>query len=119
MYYRSISSCMIVYDITNRDSFNQVEGWLKQFKSEADNPNAVIIICGTKCDLENQRQISQQEGQELATKLGCLFAEVSAKDGDSVKKAFEKVIEEIDVTTCQLKNQTQLKSGSRWKFWFC
>ena len=119
MYYRSISSCMIVYDITNRESFNAIEGWYKQFKNEADNPNAVIVVVGTKADLENERQVSTEEGQQLATQLGCLFAEVTSVSGDSVKNAFEKVIEEIDITTCQTNKGANLNGGSKWRFRFC
>ena len=99
MYYRGVTSCMIVYDITNRESFEDVEGWYQQVKAEADNPNVVVAIVGTKIDLADKRQVSTEEGQAIATKLGCIFGEVTAATGDSIDKIFEKIISEMNLTT--------------------
>ena len=56
------------------------------------------MVVGSKIDLANEREVSTEEGQELATKLGCLFAEVSATDGSTIMKAFDKIVDEINIS---------------------
>ncbi|EDR26225.1 hypothetical protein, conserved [Entamoeba dispar SAW760] len=98
MYYRGVSSCMIVYDITNRQSFEGVESWYNQIKSEQDCENILIEIVGTKSDLSTQRVVKTIEGENLATKFGCLFAEVTSVEGDSVDKAFNNILDKVDIS---------------------
>ena len=78
---------MIVYDITCRDSFIDVDNWVKD--AEEYSPKySVKILIGSKSDLEADREVAYEEGKEMASKYGMLFLETSAKTGRNVNKAF-------------------------------
>ena len=96
IYYHGITSCMIVYDITNRESFEDVEGWFTEVKLETKDDHVLICIVGTKSDLGSLRVVRKEEGEQLAMKLGCMFFEVTSIEGNSVEMMFQKMLEEID-----------------------
>ena len=77
----------MVYDITDRQSFQDIENWLGEVRQHA-SPNIVKILVGNKCDLKDQRQVSYQEGKEFAESLGMQFLETSAKDKINIDEAF-------------------------------
>jgi len=93
-YYRGALGALIVYDITKADSFEHVPRWLDELRAHAD-PNAVIMLAGNKCDLDETRAVSSESGRELAEKEGLLFLETSALDATNVEKAFLMVLERI------------------------
>jgi Ras-related protein Rab-11A len=93
-YYRGAKGAFIVYDITRRDSFESVDKWVNDLTATSDK-NITILVIGNKCDLEDQRQVTKEEGQEKATKLEVAFFETSAFSGENVEKAFEMMINEI------------------------
>ena len=94
-YYRNSNGIVLVYDITNRNSFNHLSSFLKEIKNL--KPEAKLLVVGNKTDLGNNRHISFQEGVELATDNHALFAETSAKTNleDCVGKAMGSLIESI------------------------
>ncbi|KAJ5077773.1 ras-related protein raba5 [Anaeramoeba ignava] len=94
IYYRDAVGAFIVYDITNEESFNKLKFWLEEFRKNAQE-NAVPIIIGNKCDLEKQRKISKEMGQNFANDKTCLFMETSAKDGTNIQEAFEALTKAI------------------------
>ena len=57
-----------------------------------------MVIMATKSDLKAQRVVRKEEGEQLAMRLGCMFFEVTSIEGDSVKNAFEQMLEEIDIS---------------------
>jgi len=65
MYYRGSQAAIVVYDITNKDTFVRAKSWVRELKSQAD-PKIVIALAGNKCDLDDSRKVSYDEGQELA-----------------------------------------------------
>ena len=77
----------MVYDITDRQSFQDVENWLGEVRQHA-SPNIVKILVGNKSDLKDQRQVSYQEGKEFADSLGMQFLETSAKEKMNIDEAF-------------------------------
>ena len=88
-YLRDTSGCVVVYDITSRKSFESVEGWVAEVKRERQN--VVIALVGNKADMDT-REVSEQEGQELANKLElAIFKETSAKSGANVTQIFTEV----------------------------
>ncbi|KAK3038351.1 hypothetical protein RJ639_031447, partial [Escallonia herrerae] len=93
-YYRGAVGALIVYDITRRTTFESVKRWLEELNTHSDTTVAKILV-GNKCDLENIRDISVEEGKNLAEAEGLFFMETSALDSTNVKKAFEIVIREI------------------------
>jgi Ras-related protein Rab-11A len=93
-YYKGAKGAFIVYDITRKESFDNVTKWAEQLKSSADK-NLTIIIIGNKVDLEDQRQIKAEEGQNKANELESAFIETSASSGTNLDKAFEMMINEV------------------------
>lgn len=85
---------MIVYDITKKRTFENVEVWLQQLKDNADS-RIVVMLIGNKSDLEQSRQVSTFDGTNLAKRLGLSFLETSALDASNVDESFRQVLEEI------------------------
>ncbi|GAB9467492.1 Rab11 family gtpase [Globisporangium polare] len=93
-YYRNAVGAMIVYDITNRSSFEHVTGWLAQVH-EHSHENLVLILVGNKCDLAHlpqSREVSTLEAARFAAKHNMEFLEASALDATNVVDAFKKLI---------------------------
>ena len=84
----------IVYDITNKNSFNNITSWVENCKNNASEKMLIILI-GNKSDLNDKRQVNTEEGQDLADKLGISFFETSCNTGENVNNIFEKSLEEI------------------------
>ncbi|KAK8663411.1 hypothetical protein V6N13_083232 [Hibiscus sabdariffa] len=93
-YYRGASGALIVYDISRRTTFDSVGHWLDELKTHSDATVARMLV-GNKCDLENIRDVSVEDGKSLAEAEGLFFMETSALDSTNVNKAFEEVIREI------------------------
>ena len=93
-YYKGSKGALIVYDITRKESFTNLEKWVNELKSTAD-PKVTIIIIGNKNDLEDKRQVLKEQGEEKAKSFGCAFLETSAFSGDNIEKAFNMMIKEI------------------------
>ncbi|KAL4467865.1 hypothetical protein ABPG74_013200 [Tetrahymena malaccensis] len=91
-YYKQCSVVMISYDITNRQSFDRIQSWFNDYYQKKQNKEAILALIGNKCDLEQQRQVSYLEGQQLAKSLGMIFFEVSAKTGYQINELFECLI---------------------------
>ena len=94
-YFRRASAFLIMYDITNKESFEDVIGWHVQIDNECDITDTIVVIVGNKCDLESQRVISTAEGQQIAKQLNCLFFECVATERESVDKLILTVVDEI------------------------
>ena len=93
-FYRNAQGIMIVYDITNKESFLNVDKWLQQ-AAEYGSPRARIILVGTKCDLESERQVSYEDGLRKAEQHGIKFIETSAKASTNVDTACKTLVSEI------------------------
>ena len=89
-FYRNSSLAIIVYAINFKDSFENIEMWLRELRTHS-NPDAKVFLIGNKIDLENERKITKEQGQNFAetNKLN-LFIEASAKTGFNAKKIFIK-----------------------------
>jgi len=93
-YYKGAHGVILVYDLTDRQSFKDVENWLGEVSKHASE-NIVKLLVGNKCDLESQRQVTTDEGREFANSLGVKFVETSAKNSMNVEKAFQTLALEI------------------------
>ena len=94
-YYKNSACAIIVYDITNRESFKNINSWIEECKTSCPK-NICMVLVGNKSDLEDKRIITKEEGLELAEKYGILFFETSAKNGNNVYNIFSKSAELID-----------------------
>jgi small GTP-binding protein len=84
MYFSRAAFILIVYDITNRTSFDNVRGWISLSQSKAPDVSKLVIV-GNKCDLEDDRVVSLSEGHELAESVGATFFETSALNPAGVR----------------------------------
>ena len=93
-YYRGGNGVLVVYDITERESFDNLTSWLIEIEKNA-NKNVYKLLIGNKCDLEDKRKVTYQEGKDFAESNGMKFIETSAKDNTKVQEAFELLTSEI------------------------
>jgi Ras-related protein Rab-1A len=105
-YYRGAHGIIIVYDVTNKDSFDNVKQWMQEIeKFASENVNKLLV--GNKSDLEEQRKVTYDEGVELSKKFDIPFLEVSAKNALNVEDTFITMASEIQARF--LKEKTQKK----------
>ncbi len=93
-YYKGAKGAFVVYDITRKGSFDSIDKWISDLTAVADKKITIVVI-GNKCDLEDQRQITKEQGEEKASKLEVAFMETSALSGENLDKAFEMMINEV------------------------
>lgn len=87
-YFRGANGIMLVYDVTDRETFESVEGWIQQIKEHAEADVSLVLVAN-KCDKHTERVISYDEGLRLASRHKIDFIEVSAKSDLNVTEAFE------------------------------
>lgn len=93
-YYRGSHGIIVVYDCTDRESFNHVKHWLCEIDKYATHGVNRLLV-GNKCDLASKKAVAYDEGKELADNHGIRFMETSAKNAHNVEKAFEDLAFEI------------------------
>ena len=93
-YYKNSVCAFVVYDITNRNSFQNVKSWIEDCRKQSPKTVFMVLI-GNKIDLEDNRQVSYEEGSVFAEKNGMLFFETSAKTGKNIEEIFLKSSMEI------------------------
>ncbi|KAK6927029.1 Small GTPase [Dillenia turbinata] len=93
-YYRGAVGALLVYDITKRQTFDNVQRWLRELRDHADS-NIVIMMAGNKSDLAHLRNVAEEDGQALAEKEGLSFLETSALEAYNIEKAFQTILTEI------------------------
>lgn len=112
-YYRGAMGFILMYDITNEESFNSVQDWSTQIKTYSWD-NAQVTLAGNKCDMEDERVVSNERGKQLAEQLGFEFFETSAKDNINVKQVFERLVDLIcDKMSESLDNDPSLVNANK------
>ena len=94
-YYKNSVCAFVVYDVTNRTSFDNIKVWVEDCKKLSPK-TVLIILVGNKIDLEKNREVSYDEGSIFAQKNGLLFFECSAKTGKNIDELFMESTREID-----------------------
>ena len=102
---------MVVYDITDIESFNNINSWLIEIEKNA-NKNVYKILVGNKCDLEDKRQVTYEQGKEFAETYGMKFLETSAKTNQNVQEAYVIMTKEI-ISQMQEKEKAVNKSEDK------
>ena len=104
-FYRSASLAIMVYSIDNDDSFNNIEKWLNDVKTQS-NPNIKIFLIGNKADLEDKRKVSREAGEKfLKDHKLTYFIETSAKTGFNVQNVFIQAAKELYLSHEEIKNR--------------
>ncbi|KAJ4940742.1 hypothetical protein JOQ06_027037 [Pogonophryne albipinna] len=94
MYYRGAQAAIVVYDITNTDTFTRAKNWVKELQRQA-SPNIVIALAGNKADIANKRVVDLQEAQTYAEDNSLLFMETSAKTAMNVNEIFMAIAKKL------------------------
>ena len=93
-YYRGAKGALIVYDITRKETFDSVDRWISELVNSGDK-NMTMLLIGNKCDLDNQRQVTKEQGEEKAKAFKVAFLETSASSGENLDVAFEMIMKEV------------------------
>jgi small GTP-binding protein len=105
---KKVDGVLLLYDITNKVSFESIQNWMNNIYSIKSEDFPVVLL-GNKCDLESERKVSKKDGEELAAKYGIEFFETSNKDGINIKEACSKLIEEIIIHKKNKKDNNNIK----------
>ena len=93
-FYRGGHGVLMVYDMTCRESFNNLKYWMKEI-IQYSTTDPVILVVGNKSDLKDKRTVSIEEGRSYAREQGAMYIETSAKSKDGVQQAFDELIQKI------------------------
>ena len=93
-YYKGAHGIILIYDVTNQKSFENIKNWLIQIKDEAPSRTCVMLVAN-KIDSE-ERKVTKAEGENLAKSNNLKFYEASAKENINVSEAFQDIVEDID-----------------------
>ena len=93
-YYRGAHGILLIYDVTDKDSFKNLSNWLIEIEKNASK-NVLKVLIGNKTDLDDKRVITYNQGKEFADTYGLKFIETSAKKNLNVNEAFETLGREL------------------------
>ena len=93
-YIKNCHGILLMYDISKKESFTKIKDWLKNILEHKDKDFPILLL-GNKCDLEEKREVTKEEGDQLAKELKLNFYETSNKDNINIEKAITELIEMI------------------------
>lgn len=93
-YYRGSSGVILMYDVTNYNTFHSISNWLQEIRTYT-NVHVPIILIGNKNDISSNRQVTTKEGEEFAIINNLLFLETSSRTGQNVDLSFEMLVKQI------------------------
>ena len=95
-FYKDTQGCLLVYDVTDRDSFEQCDAWLVEASKYGATPSEITIaLCANKIDKRKEQVVSEEEGKQWASSRGVTYFETSALSGANVQEMFEYLFREI------------------------
>ncbi|XP_009356048.2 ras-related protein RABA6a-like [Pyrus x bretschneideri] len=110
-YYRGALGAILVYDISRRQSFENVRNWLRELR-EFGNFDMVIVLVGNKSDLSQSREVDEEEGKSFAEAEGLCFMETSALENVNVEQVFLVMISKIHDITRQKSLEAKVEETS-------
>ena len=123
-FFKGAMGVIIVFDVTDRDTFESVQPWVKNVQENAGaggsegSDKVAKVLVGNKADLADKRQVSTQEGEEMARKLGIKYYETSAKENLNITESFMFIAREIKTTLASdpiYNKQVNLNQGDKKK----
>jgi small GTP-binding protein len=122
MYYKGADIAIICYDITNINSYLATHTWIDELCSYTDiHLNGIVILCGTKSDLEEDRMVPYEDAEQYTKENGFYFMETSSKSGSNVDELFEYMtmkIPSIQKSNIRL-NTAELSKDTETGVWGC
>eukprot|EP00897_Mesotaenium_endlicherianum_P006883 jgi/Mesen1/6222/ME000320S05417 len=110
-YYRGAMGALLVYDITQSSSFENLERWLRELRDNTD-PSLKVLLVGNKADLDEDRMVTIEDAEKLAQTHDLTFLETSALEGENVEKAFRQVLGEIYTETSRKQLESEGDSAA-------
>ena len=107
-YYKGAHGIILIYDITNKKSFENVRTWINQIKEEVSEKVSIILV-GNKIDDEEHRVVATEDGEKIAKELGLMFFECSAKTGENIEHAFNELVKKT------VENYSKVSKGETLK----
>lgn len=109
-YYRGAMGIMLVYDVTNLRSFDNISNWIRNIEMHATK-EVELMILGNKCDIADKRQVSKEKGEQLALQHSIKFMETSAKASINIEEAFMTLARDIKLRMEKTLEDTNLNRG--------
>jgi small GTP-binding protein len=88
VYFRSAAAAFLIFDLTNRASFDHLDDWVESFRNSSSD-RALLFLVGNKCDLDDDRKVTEDEAREWADRHNCPYNETSARSGSGVAPLFK------------------------------
>ena len=107
-YYKGAHGIILIYDITNKKSFENVRNWINQIKEEVSEKVSIILV-GNKIDDEEHRVVLTEDGEKIAKELGLMFFECSAKSGVDIDSTFNELVKKT------VENYSKVAKGETLK----
>jgi len=114
LFFRDGEGFLLVYSISSRSTFERVERFRDQITRVKDTDNVPLMLVGNKCDKITEREVSREEGMNMARKLKCEFIESSVVSDVNVERAFYTVVRMIRANRDnQRKNENEIKKSDQ------
>ncbi|EZG61125.1 Rab-related GTPase family protein [Gregarina niphandrodes] len=96
-YYKGAQGVILMYDVSDRDSFASLDGWMKEIQKHCNTTNPVLCVIGNKIDTRRNSSnfVSTEEGREFAMAHQMLFVETSAKTSEGIELAFDELVHKV------------------------
>ena len=104
-YYKKVDGCIVIYDITDQNSFDEIENYYIPNIKEKCKENIPTLVLGNKLDMNEMRKVSFEKGKQLALKYGFLFNETSSIENANLNDIFQIIIEITNDKTEKRENE--------------
>jgi small GTP-binding protein len=94
-YYNGANGVLLIYDISNKKSFERIDFWYKDLKKSVNSDEIVVFLVGNKIDLNDKRVVDKEEAEKYSQENNMAYFEVSAKTGEGIKELFDEASEKI------------------------